>query len=78
MSIRIKRLKKSIRNVHYAKIVDINRSIKDTAIDIRRVDKVKLPDAIIAATANYLNIPLLTADKGFNAIDRIVLAIVDL
>jgi hypothetical protein len=60
------------------KIVDINRSIKDTAIDIRRVDKVKLPDAIIAATANYLNIPLLTADKGFNAIDRIVLAIVDL
>lgn len=60
------------------KIVDINRSIKDTAIDIRRVDKVKLPDAIIAATANYLNVPLLTADKGFNAIDRIVLAIVDL
>ncbi len=60
------------------KIVDINRSIKDTAIDIRKANNVKLPDAIIAATAHYLSIPLLTADKGFNAIDRVILAIVDL
>ena len=60
------------------KIVDINRSIKDTAIDIRRSNKVKLPDAIIAATAHYLNIPLLTADKDFNAIDRIDIVLVDL
>lgn len=60
------------------RIVDINRSIKDAAIDIRKNDKVKLPDAIIAATAYYLDLPLITADKGFKAIDRIVTAIVDL
>jgi predicted nucleic acid-binding protein len=60
------------------RIVDINRSIKDAAIDIRKNDKVKLPDAIIAATAHYLDLPLITADKGFKAIDRIVTAIVDL
>lgn len=60
------------------RIIDINRAIKDTAIDIRKSDKVKLPDAIIAATAHYLNLPLITADKGFKAIDRIVSVIVDL
>ena len=37
------------------RIVDINRSIKDAAIDIRKNDKVKLPDALIAATAHYLD-----------------------
>jgi len=30
-----------------------------------------MPDAIIAATARYLNIPLLTADKAFSQINEI-------
>jgi predicted nucleic acid-binding protein len=59
------------------KIIDINRSIKDTAINIRKSNKLKLPDAIIAATTLYLNIPLITADKGFKNIDDIISVIVD-
>ena len=59
------------------KIIDINRNIKDTAINIRKTDNLKLPDAIIAATAHYLNIPLITADKGFKNIDEIISVIVD-
>lgn len=42
--------------------------IGNTVIDIKRVKKIKLPDAIIAATAIELNIPLLTADSGFSNI----------
>ncbi len=59
------------------KIIDINRSIKDTAINIRKTSTLKLPDAIIAATAHYLSIPLITADKGFKTIDDIISVIVD-
>ena len=29
----------------------------------------KLPDAIIAATAKYINCPLITADKDFEKIE---------
>ena len=47
-------------------------------INIRKTNNLKLPDAIIAATAHYLNIPLITADKGFKTIDDIISVIVDL
>lgn len=50
------------------KVVDINKTIKEKAIQYRRDNNVKLPDAIIAATAFYENIPLLTADKDFEKI----------
>ena len=44
----------------------MNPGIKLTAIKIRKTYKLKLPDCIIAATSEYLNIPLLTADIEFN------------
>jgi predicted nucleic acid-binding protein len=44
-------------------IVDVNSEIKRIAITFRKSSKIKLPDAIIAASSTYLNIPLLTADK---------------
>ncbi len=44
-------------------IIDINSEIKRTVIEMRRTNKLRLPDAIIAATSKYLNIPLMTADK---------------
>ena len=47
-------------------IFDINPDIKNLAIQIRKSMFLKLPDSIIAATADYLNIPLLTADTEFN------------
>ena len=44
--------------------------LTEIVIDIRRNNNIKLPDAIIAATAKLLKLPLITADKGFaNIID---------
>ncbi|OYQ34408.1 hypothetical protein CHU92_11690 [Flavobacterium cyanobacteriorum] len=45
------------------KIIDINASIKSAAINLRSNYKFKLPDSIVAATASFLNLPLVTADK---------------
>ena len=49
-------------------IIDIESAIKDITIEIRSKYKVKLPDAIIAATAMYFDMPLFTMDKGFSRI----------
>lgn len=49
-------------------IVDIEPAIKEITIDIRSRFKVKLPDAVIAATAIYFDLPLFTMDKGFKKI----------
>jgi predicted nucleic acid-binding protein len=47
-------------------IADMNNNIKQAAIKLRRVTSLKLPDSIIAATAEFLGVPLLTADSEFN------------
>ena len=49
-------------------IIEINEQVKTVAINIKRDANLKLPDSIIAATAPYLKIPLLTADKQFKTI----------
>lgn len=49
-------------------ILDINKGIKDISISLRKKYRIKLPDAIIAATAVFLNIPLISADKVFDRI----------
>jgi len=51
-------------------IIDINKRIKDFVIDFKRERQFKLPDSIIAATAKFLNIPLLTADQQFKNINE--------
>lgn len=51
---------------------DIGRAIRDFAAWLKRTYKLKLPDAVIAATAKNLNIPLLTRDKGFNKIAHLI------
>jgi len=59
-------------------IVDIEPAIKDLTIEIRAKSKIKLPDAVIAATAIYYDMPLLTMDKGFNRIaelDAVILSL---
>ncbi len=45
-------------------LVEIHRSVQDLAVDLRLRYKLKIPDAIIAATAIHLGIPLITADKS--------------
>lgn len=44
-------------------IIKLNDSIEQTAIQFRRTQKVKLPDAIIAATAKVYRLRLLTLDQ---------------
>lgn len=46
-------------------MVEMNRSIMESAIVLRRDHGLKIPDAIIGATAIYLDLTLLTADRGF-------------
>ncbi|MDP2303350.1 MAG: type II toxin-antitoxin system VapC family toxin [Ignavibacteria bacterium] len=52
-------------------ILDINSKIKELAIDIRKKYKLKLPDTIVLATSQYLNIPILSADNQFNQVKEI-------
>ena len=49
-------------------IVDLNQAIKRITIDLKQKYKLKLPDAIIAATSIYMNLPLISADKDFDRI----------
>ena len=52
-------------------IIQANQEIQDLTIELRRKYSMKLPDAIIAASAHYFNIPLITADKGFRSINEV-------
>ena len=52
-------------------IVDLNQAIKKITIELKRAQKIKLPDAIIAATSKYMNLPLISADQGFEKITEL-------
>lgn len=46
------------------------------AIEIRQQIPIKTPDAIIAATSKFLQLPLVTSDKGFKKIKGIELILI--
>lgn len=52
-------------------IVELSKSIRDIAIDLRRIYKLKTPDAVIAATAKYLDMPLVTYDRDFEKVKEV-------
>ncbi len=52
-------------------IIDINSDIKKIVIEFRKSNKIKLPDAIIAATSYYLNIPFMTSDKNLTKLSKL-------
>jgi predicted nucleic acid-binding protein len=52
-------------------VIELNQMIKENTIRIKKLNKIKLPDAIIASTSLFLNIPLITADLGFKNINEI-------
>ena len=64
--------KNDIRNINMlldaCKLYDFNYKIKSAAIILMRNYRLRLADAIIAATANYYGIELLTADSKFKNI----------
>ena len=47
-------------------VLDPNRRIKELTIELRRRHGLKVPDSLIAATALYLDVPLITSDRGFD------------
>ena len=59
-------LKKVERLLSDVTIIDINQHVKELVIMLRKRHAIKLPDALIAATAIHMNLPLVTADKGFD------------
>jgi predicted nucleic acid-binding protein len=52
-------------------LLELTPSIKDKTITIRRNYNLKLPDAIIAATAIQANISLISADSMFKRIKEL-------
>ena len=58
--------------------IEWNKQIKEETINLKRNYSIKLPDAIIAATALVYGIPLLTADKNFSKISLIDLILIEI
>ena len=56
-------------------VFDLLSPIKQIVKEIKRKYKIKLPDAIIAATAIYLDIPLVTFDDDFKNIEELKLVL---
>ena len=54
-----------------ANILELTQPIKEIAISIKRQYKLKLPDAIIAASAIQANLPLISADTIFRRIPQL-------
>lgn len=59
-------------------LVNINEKIKEIAIKLKQKYSIKIPDALIAATAIYLQFPILTADKGFEKIEEVDLILIEI
>ena len=59
-------------------VVGLSEYIKRITIQLKQSYTLKIPDAIIAATDIYLNIPLLTADKEFKKIKELDLILIKL
>ena len=59
-------------------VVELIQPIKKIVIQLKQKYQLKLPDAIIAATSIYCNIPLVTYDSNFNKIEEINLFLLEL
>ena len=59
-------------------IYDINSLVKDKVIELKQSAKIKLPDAIIAATALWLNVPLVSADTDMRRIKSLNLISIEI
>ncbi len=68
-------LKEYLNSIH---IIHTNDFICEIAAGLRKSYKIKLPDAIIAATCFFLNIPLITFDDNFYKIDDLKILKLDL
>ena len=58
-------------------IAELNSGIKERTKEILQTINIKLPDAIVAATAMYLDLPLLTFDSDFTSVPGLKLFILE-
>ena len=58
-------------------IIELTAPIKAAVVALRRQYRLKLPDAIIAATAQWLGVPLLMADRGLTRIVGLDVVLLD-
>lgn len=56
--------------------ISLTHQTKEKTIEIRKKYKIKLPDAIIAASAIIHNLPLISADKAFIQIQELCLKLI--
>lgn len=54
-------------------IVEINDNIRKIYKHLRKTYRLKLGDAVVAATAIFLDIPLMSSDKDFNKVKELYL-----
>lgn len=54
-----------------------SEEISEQTIRLKQQYNIKTPDAIIAASALHLNVPLLTADKGYVRIKALDIVLID-
>ena len=52
-------------------IIDISKTIANKVIELKKIKKIKLPDAIIVSTALTTNSTLYTNDKQLHTIDNL-------
>ena len=52
-------------------VINLNQEVKKLAVEIRRTRAMKLPDAIVAASAYYSKLPIFTADKEFEKLEEL-------
>jgi predicted nucleic acid-binding protein len=60
-----------------ALILEFNSEIKNSAIRLRSKYGLGLPDSIIAASSQFLNIQLISADKSFARIKEIDFVLIE-
>lgn len=58
-------------------ILEFNSEIKNSAIRLRSKYSLGLPDSIIAASSQFLNIQLISADKSFTRIKEIDFVLIE-
>ncbi len=59
-------------------VIDVSAPIKNRTIELRIKHNIKLPDALIAATSIEYQLPLITADKGFERIPELECIVMEL
>jgi predicted nucleic acid-binding protein len=58
-------------------IIEWGQDIKKQTITLRRKYNIKLPDAIVAASALVYELPLVTADRGFSKVSELDLVLIE-